>query len=226
MDQADLQAFNKLLDELQAFANRVGLKLDKTQPTPAGPVVDRVRTYVGLSCGPHEEVADANYQRVECAFVYDICRELWLNEQAIHFPQATAPYGADAIIIEGLDLTRRVVSRMGAPVLIGTGNACGFFAGALSITPDVMRGATRQAESPEPWHVPISPEAVARAHAALGAPTPNYRAPEAPAYCERCETMSVTKYNHLVAMDYPVSHLIELPNEAGYAVPCSACRKP
>lgn len=47
-----------------------------------------------------------------------------------------------------------------------------------------------------------------------------------PGYCDACERISLPRRNQLVSMGHSVSHLVELPNEAGYALPCKACRKP
>lgn len=49
---------------------------------------------------------------------------------------------------------------------------------------------------------------------------------DGPGYCAQCERISLPRRNQLVSMGHSVSHLVQLPDEQGYALPCKSCRKP
>ena len=297
MGTADQAALMRAIQALTELATRLGIlySLDRKATTQA-PTSERariqdflrtgdpaklnepsVRAYVGLSMGPHEEVADMNYRRQECRFIFDHKRQVWMNESAVHFPPAAQPYGCDSIVIDGLDVVAKMVARMGSPIMLGPGNAAGYLPGTLSVLPDIMTKATWrdvQPGAPQPadtlydkpladWNVePVSPsvpptptvEVKVAPRSSGGAvdllksqyPAMNAQAmkrafqklmdvpeppkveavpPAEPKHCERCETVTIARRNQLAALGYQVSHLVELPSEAGYAVPCPVCRK-
>jgi hypothetical protein len=305
MESPDLKALFQMINELQQYASRLGLQLspeaNRPEPTkvPIPPERSRVSdflrtgdaayldnaayidTYVGLSVGEHEEVADANYQRQRCRFVFSPGLGRWVNDHDVHFPPASAPHGCDAIIIEGRDVYKKLVARMGSPVMLGTGNACGYLKGSLGVNPDQMRKATwvdvpaagRVQHAEPPKDVPLSemfadhldgyappkkvtfaePPSFEGVKVSFGTkvpkieqlspaaadqtpglgwtqleaadPVPTEEPPvNEPAYCDRCERVSLVRRNQLASLGYQVSHLVELPDEAGYAVPCPTCR--
>src|SRR5262245_49618322 len=153
MSSADLQDLEQAIRLLQGFREKASRQ--SPQATGSARVQDflrsgdpnkllepGVRAFVGLSMGAHEEVADANYRRQECRFIFNHQKQVWVNENAVHFPPAAAAYGCDAILIDGLDVYARMVARMGSPIMLGPGNASGYLPGSLSVLPDIMRMAT------------------------------------------------------------------------------------